>query len=143
MKRSSMSRGTKPMKRGNKPLKTTKPLKATRALKSKSQLKSTGKIKTIGKKTQAWTDARNELKIEFELMGITSCELGYEGCWRTKALGFAHAKKRNDLLEGELKIVALLCNICHDKIEGKPDMEQIVLDVINERNRRLKRFKRI
>jgi len=130
-----------PIKRGTKKLKQTKPLRRT------SSLKSTGRIKTVGKKTQQWIDTRVELVQEFLRMGITSCELGYEGCWRTEALGFAHSQQRSQHPEmysnEKLREVILACTPCHNKIEGKKDMEQIVCDVIRQRNQRLRRFKPI
>lgn len=80
---------------------------------------------------------RRRLKPEFERSGITTCELGYEGCFRDNYLGFAHTKKRRNLGPGELSIVILACNHCHDKIEilPEPEMTKIVLTIIAERGR--------
>lgn len=50
----------------------------------------------------------------------TECEL----CGSVFALGFAHRKKRRNITtQEELETVALLCNSCHDKIEGLPESE--------------------
>ena len=73
-----------------------------------------------GKKTKAWDDARVILKKKFAEMGITKCELNYEGCWRDNALGFAHLDKRRYLTEADLMEVVLACNECHQTIELQP-----------------------
>lgn len=91
--------------------------------------------RTKKSKMKEWEDARKELKIEFEAKGITSCELGLPGCMRDNFLTFAHAKKRRKLEDGELKVVALLCQNCHNEIEYLPaaKMEAIVMNIINNR----------
>jgi len=93
-------------------------------------------IKKLGKKGLAWEKCRRELKVRFQRAGITRCELGREGCWGDFHLGFAHAKKRRNLKPGELSVVALMCNFCHDSIEILPEteMEKIVLDIIARRS---------
>src|SRR4051794_21867306 len=55
------------------------------------------RLNRVGKKARAWAITRRELSTEFAAQGITSCELGYEGCWRENALGFAHGRKRRHL----------------------------------------------
>jgi hypothetical protein len=42
---------------------------------------------------------------------------------------FAHDKKRRFLTKEELFIVARLCNHCHSKIEGKPEMQEVILSI--------------
>jgi hypothetical protein len=42
---------------------------------------------------------------------------------------FAHDKKRRYLSREELFIVARLCNNCHNKIEGKPEMLETILSI--------------
>jgi len=88
-----------------------------------------------GKHTKEWQQAREELKQEFGAVRITRCEFNFEGCWRDNALGFAHIKKRRNLLPNELKKVALACNPCHDKLELMPEplMTVTVLDAIKRR----------
>jgi uncharacterized protein YlxP (DUF503 family) len=92
--------------------------------------------KWIGKKTRAWRNCVVRLKKKFERMGITSCELKYEGCWRDESLGFAHGRKRRWLAEDELEqLVVLACNPCHDRIETLPadEMFSIVRETIAAR----------
>lgn len=88
-----------------------------------------------GKRTQQWEKVRRNLKPKFERAGITSCELRWPGCWKDNALGFAHAKHRRNLGPGELSIVILVCNICHDLLDKLPDedTEHIVMKTISER----------
>lgn len=76
-----------------------------------------------GKKTIAWEKVRAQLKIRFERAGITTCELGYEGCLYNNFLTFAHKDKRRYLSEEELWDVCLACVSCHDKIERMPRLE--------------------
>lgn len=93
-------------------------------------------ISKIGPKTEAWNDARAELKIEFETVyGVTTCELRYAGCWFDNALGFAHAEKRRKLSREDLKHVILACNPCHDILEVKPpeEMKRIVDETVHNR----------
>lgn len=92
-------------------------------------------LKRLGKKGLAWEKVRRELKVRFERAGITSCEARGYGCWNDSGLGFAHKKKRRNLGPGELSEVALLCNICHDRIELLPEIEMaaIVTQIIDSR----------
>ncbi len=112
MKRSSMPRSTKPMKRS-------------------------GKLRPIGKKSRNWIVVRRRLSVEFAALGVTSCELRYEGCQGARMLGFAHGRKRRHLKGDELEtLVILACNPCHDKIEylGPERMFEIVASTIQRRN---------
>lgn len=89
-------------------------------------------LKRLGKKGLAWEKCRRELKTKFKRAGITFCER----CGYDNHLGFAHTKKRRNLGPGELSVVALLCNACHDQIEilPEPEMTKIVLDIITNRS---------
>ena len=93
------------------------------------------RINPLGPKGKAWKDARADLKMEFLALGITTCELRYEGCWFDDALGFAHAAKRRKLTAEDLGHVILVCNICHDQIEFLPpeEMKRIVDETIQGR----------
>lgn len=99
-----------------------------------------------GPKTRGWEKALRELKHEFLSWDITSCELLYPGCQRTRDLGFAHALKRSQHPEmyrtDELKRVCLACSRCHDRIERMPaaEMERIVARVIELRLKILKLY---
>lgn len=70
-----------------------------------------------GSKTRQWDNKRATLKTKFFRRGIIYCELNYEGCYRDNFLGFAHARKRHYLKDGELGDVILACNHCHDVLE--------------------------
>jgi hypothetical protein len=85
-----------------------------------------------GKKTIRWANIRAVLKQRFEQAGIITCELGFKGCWRDNALGFAHYDKRRFIAEEELWIVVLACNHCHDIVEQLPraQMKHLLLSVI-------------
>lgn len=99
MKRSRMARSSKPMSRGAPIARTVMP-RGTKRL-------------GPGKKTNEWATVRRELKVEFERLGVTRCQI----CLADNALGFAHCRKRRELLEGEIYHCALLCNRCHDELE--------------------------
>ncbi len=89
-----------------------------------------------GKKTKRWQAVRAKLKVQFAAKGITSCELGYEGCKRDDWLSFAHGRKRTRLQGNELESLTILaCTPCHDVIERmSPEaMLAIVRSVISER----------
>jgi hypothetical protein len=69
-----------------------------------------------GPRTKAWDNERRRLKKEFaEVLGITSCELGFANCTGTENLGFMHAFKRRNIKREELAgaPVVLGCNNCH------------------------------
>jgi len=79
---------------------------------------------------------RQRLKVEFAAMGITSCELRYQGCKRDDWLSFAHGRKRRKLEGNELATLTILCCVpCHDAIEFLPpdEMLRIVNDTIAAR----------
>jgi len=112
------------------------PLKRRKPLKRIKPLRRTSPLKKAGKRTLAWAKARASLKIKFYKASITTCELGFPGCFRDNYLGFAHAKKRRNITtEEELKTVILACNACHDIIESMPEsrMGEIVHQTINKR----------
>jgi len=91
-------------------------------------------MKQVGKKTKTWVEVRDMLKAKFHHAGITECELKLNNiCWKDNALGFAHSKKRRKLEEGDITMVALLCQPCHMEIEYNPNMENIVLGIIGAR----------
>jgi hypothetical protein len=85
-------------------------------------------LQKVGPKTAEWERVRRWLKIQFEKVGIRTCQLRLAGCSFDNYLGFAHPAKRRNLLEGEIYIVALLCNHCHGVIEVGPpeEMRRIV-----------------
>lgn len=85
-------------------------------------------------KQSRWDATRPKVKPWFERAGFIHCELKLEGCNEATGTGFAHAKKQRHMTDKELFIVAYLCNNCHNKIEGKPWMEETILN-IRKRNR--------
>lgn len=100
-----------------------------------SRPKATPKLKA-GPRTKEWDRVRAILKVEFEAMGITSCELNYSGCKRDDWLSFAHGLKRRHLQGDQLKTLTILsCTPCHDVIERLPEAEMcaIVESVIENR----------
>ena len=69
-------------------------------------------------KVGIWTKQRQKLKVEYETKGITTCELGFNGCWGDNALSFAHRYKSSDpRCEHTFVGKILACIPCHDKIE--------------------------
>lgn len=93
-------------------------------------------MRWIGKKTREWERVRAKLKPLFQRAGITTCEFRFQGCWHDTALGFAHLRKRRNLLPGELETVALACGPCHDKLEKMPEsmMYMAVAGIIKNRH---------
>lgn len=93
-------------------------------------------MRKIGKKGLQWSRIRAGLVRQFEAMGITKCEARLTGCWHDNALGFAHRLKRRHITtEEELSRVALVCNICHDKLErlSESQMSQEIDAIIARR----------
>lgn len=89
-----------------------------------------------GKKTVSWDKARSILIKAYELVGITRCELKLGAYHNGFALGFAHGRKRRDLVGDELYTFCVLaCQGCHDGIEyqGKEAMAKHVQDAIDRR----------
>lgn len=105
------------------------PLRRSAALKADPQKVAAWKRRTarplprIGKKGKAWNEARAQAKTVFKARAIVTCEAGLGGCWRNNGLGFAHLKKRRNLKDGDLQMIVLLCNPCHDKFEILPEAE--------------------
>ena len=90
-------------------------------------------------KVKEWAIARAELIKEFGDRGITTCEIGLEGCTKNNFLGFAHTTKRRDAVD--LKRVVLACVLCHSKVEyecekwtGK-NMEDYLEEIIANRTK--------
>lgn len=99
----------------------------------------------VGHKTRVWKNTRDRLKKKFAAMGITQCELNYDGCAFNNFLGFAHGRKRRHLEGDELEtLVILACNNCHDQIERLPAeaMLTIVEKVIADREEMLEEMER-
>jgi hypothetical protein len=84
---------------------------------------------TKSKKKSRWDATRPNVKPLFERAGFIHCELRLDGCNESIGTGFAHTKTQRHLTDKELYIIAFLCNNCHRKIEGKPWMEQTILDI--------------
>lgn len=85
-----------------------------------------------GRKTKQWNNVRRTLKVEFERMGITRCEI----CGSSFGLSFGHSKKRRHIVGDEIREVILICvNPCHMKLEAMPEreMHRIVNDIISRR----------
>jgi uncharacterized protein with PIN domain len=83
-------------------------------------------------KQSTWNNARKKLKQQFERDGITRCEK----CGAAYPLGFAHRYKRRFITTAEeLNIVALLCQMCHEKIEfsGHEKMKNAIDTLIANR----------
>lgn len=91
-------------------------------------------INKVGKKTKAWNDARAEIKPKFFATGITSCEIKRPSiCWRNNALTFAHPDKRKNIPPDDIAIVVLACTPCHQWIEPRKDMTEIIERIIKGR----------
>jgi hypothetical protein len=89
-----------------------------------------------GKKTTEWDNTRRILNQRFYAVQIERCELNIPGKHNGFAVAYAHAKKRNDLLPGELIRVVKACEGCHSWIEykvGKEEMQRIVDEAIARR----------
>jgi hypothetical protein len=131
------SRSTRPQK----PLSRKKPLiplyQGGSGLQGGNLAKNRGRL-GAGKKTRAWDSARAKIKIRFEAVGITTCELQNvlpHDCWHDNGLGFAHDAKRRKLSAEDLTRVILICNVAHDTIEVWPPekMKAIVNETIQRR----------
>lgn len=72
-----------------------------------------------------WDAIRARLKPLFERAGLTSCEFGYDGCLRNFALGFAHSKRRRNIMGDEIEEVALACANCHSDLDGHGEAHSI------------------
>lgn len=90
-----------------------------------------------GRKSLEWDQVRARLKPYFAKWGRTACEIRLpHDCTRTMFLGFAHPRKRNDLLPGEIWIVILACTNGHNIIEYQmthQEMFDYVWKVIKKR----------
>lgn len=83
-----------------------------------------------------WINERRTLKAEFFARGQTTCEGRFEGCMVNDGLTFAHSLKRRHITTKTLmRQVALLCVVCHQRIEvmGEAAMCRIVRQLIEKR----------
>jgi hypothetical protein len=91
-------------------------------------------LRRRGDKVDSWERTREILKERFATAGVTTCELQWRNCFKNNFLSFAHSKKRRYITnQEELEDCALLCQSCHQKIEFRPDMYEIVRSVIARR----------
>ena len=84
-------------------------------------------------RVKLWNKIRAKLKVEFERMGLTTCEV----CGGTFGLSFAHRYKRRFIHdEEELATVALLCQRHHEELEhsGHEKMLEGITAIIARRN---------
>ena len=88
-------------------------------------------------KTAQWERVRRTiLKPRFQKWGITRCEATWpHECWGETSLGFAHSKKRNDIVGDEIEEVALLCVVAHQQVDAhkKPETYRIIREIISNR----------
>ncbi len=76
-------------------------------------------------KVQEWSEARRDLKKEYESKGIIQCEIQLSGCWINNALSFAHKFKRRDpRCEHTYQGTLLACIPCHQKIENNKELTE-------------------
>jgi len=82
-------------------------------------------------KTKKWESARKHLKVEYQKKGITRCEIGLIGCWRTNALSFAHRYKRRDpRCSHTYQGTILACIPCHQRIEGNKELTNYYFNLL-------------
>lgn len=99
-----------------------------------------------GKKTNEWNAAKRKLSPAFAEVGITYCEVGMylsqhplhmdaiANHRHNFAIAWAHGDKRDNLVGNELiTLVALACQDCHNYIEYRDDMREIIEAVIAAR----------
>jgi hypothetical protein len=100
------------------------------------RIERSGRMRAVGKKGQLWINVRKQIKQRFEWAGITICEFRFQGCYYDASGGFAHCRKRRNLLEGEIWHVGLACLHCHTCLDEKmshEDMHNEVHKVIEKR----------
>lgn len=84
-------------------------------------------------KVSHWNYIRGQIKKDFLRMGVTRCEI----CNAAFPLSFAHRYKRRFITDDqELRMVALLCNADHERIEhsGHDAMYAAITKIIEARN---------
>lgn len=108
-----------------------------RQARAKERGKKPARLKA-GRKVREWDKVRAELKEECERLGIRSCEIRLPKCTGALYTGFAHSKKRRNIVGDELREACLACSNCHAIIEAKPEKEMsaIVRAVLAERGTR-------
>ncbi len=98
------------------------------------QKKARKRLKRAGEKTNTWEIIRKALVARFAAVGITRCELQWHNCFESNFLSFAHRKKRRYITDQtELETVALLCQSCHQLVEYRKDMFEIIDNIITKR----------
>lgn len=110
MKRSQMSKSTKPMKRSGKFMKRSR-------------------LKKSGRRTKDWRKAWRFLKPELEKRGRTGCEFKFipHECWGP--LDPCHSKKRRLMKGDDIYAIALGCRAIHNFLDLQCTHEQMELFV--------------
>jgi hypothetical protein len=94
---------------------------------------------SAGKKTLAWNEDRQDLKVVFKDQGITECEIKGKKCTPKNFLGFAHTRRRNKLTEEQIKdphFVVLACQQDHyevDFVMPKIEAETLLDNIVKSR----------
>lgn len=80
-------------------------------------------LSKVGKRGKLNAKANKKLRQLYFDKGITYCELGFTGCYRSSTLGFAHRHKRRwyynqpDHLLWSFNQTILCCTNCHQQLE--------------------------
>lgn len=119
------------------------PMKPRTAEMKRSPLKRGAKRLGTGRRMTAWKNARRRVKLELLAVGITVCEIGFEGCTRDDSGGLAHSIKRRHLLRDaepgspeHIETVVVSCLNCHRTLDEKLpacEMKRIVMGAIARR----------
>jgi hypothetical protein len=98
-------------------------------------------LNRVGKKGRANAKANRERRPKFEAMGVTRCEVNFEGCTGGYDVTWAHGRKRRKLLPGELEdFVCVACTRCHRRLDEEMTHEEMadkVREIVNNRETRL------
>lgn len=89
-------------------------------------------LRKVGKRGKK----RQQMNARLNKLGITSCEMKLEGCWRESSLTWAHSTKSRFIQTDEQWLTACrACLSCHRLAESMSHerMERIVLDAIARR----------
>lgn len=91
----------------------------------------------------SWAYVKRNIKPFFLQAGITSCELGWEGCTGSFATTFAHSLRRRHIqTPSEMEEVIVACQSCHSKLDaqGEEPAREMVLRTIANRRRRVEKL---
>jgi hypothetical protein len=100
----------------------------------KKRMERGGKLKAVGKYGKKWLAEKRRQDKVCDRLDYSGCEVRLPGCTFKCDTGQAHSLKRRYTRKDKLWETVRACWNCHQQIEGKPQMESLVVEIRAHRN---------